>query len=105
MGHATLDRHVEIGHFAELVRIVRLGENGLREVLAHLILVNVESGAELDVTYVVSTEARVHQPWYEFVVRCFAVVLYTLHQGRGAVSHADNCYPDFFVWHLYLLRL
>src|SRR5438477_1648305 len=105
MGHAALHRHPKIWHFAELVRIVRLGENGLREVLADLVFVNVEGGAELDVAYVVSTEARVHQPRYEFVVRCFAVVLYTLHQGRGAVSHADNCYPDFFVWHLYLLRL
>jgi hypothetical protein len=56
------------GTFGELDRVVRPGVDRLGEVLADLVLVDVEGGHELDVADVVAAEVDVHQAGDEVVV-------------------------------------
>ena len=90
MGHAALDGDAEVGHVGELDGVVGRGEDRLAQVLADLVGVDVEGGAELDVADVVAAEIDVHQAGDELVVRGVAVVLDALHERRGAVADADD---------------
>ena len=95
VGHAPLHRHAQVRHVGELHRVVGMGEYGLAEVLAHLVRAHVEGGRELDVADVIAAQVGVHQARNELVLCGAAVVLHALHQGRGAVAHADDGHSDF----------
>ena len=63
VGHPALDGDAEVRDLVgELQRVVLAGEDRLGEVLADLVGVDVERGAELDVADVVAAEVDVHQP-------------------------------------------
>jgi hypothetical protein len=62
VGHAPLDLDPEVRDLLEDVRVVRLRVDRLGEVLADLVLVDVEGGDELDVADVVAAEVDVHEP-------------------------------------------
>ena len=94
VGHAAVDLDAQVRHVGELDRVVRLGEDGLGEVLADLGGVDVERRGEVDVADVVAAEVHVHQAGDELVRVGVLVELDALHQGRGAVAHADDRYVD-----------
>ena len=95
VGHAPLYRHAQVRHVGELHRVVRMGENGLAQVLAHLVGAHVEGGRELDVADVIAAQVGVHQAGNELVPRGAPVILHALYQGRGTVAHADDGHSDF----------
>ena len=90
MRHAALHRDARVRHLGEVDRVVLAADDGLREVLADLVGVDVEGGHELDVADVVAAEVDVHQARDELVVGGVAVVVDALHERGGAVADADD---------------
>ena len=78
----------------ELDRVVLAGEDRLREVLADLVGVDVEGGAELDVADVVAAEVDVHEAGHGLARIGVAVVLHALHERARAVADADDRHAD-----------
>src|SRR5690606_23485739 len=70
------------------------GPDGLGEVLADLVGVDVERCGELDVTDVVAAQVDVHQTRDVLLGGGIAVVLDPLDEGRRAVADADDAHPD-----------
>ena len=81
----------------EDVRVVRLRVDRLGQVLADLVLVDVEGGHELDVADVVAAELDVHQAGDEVVLLGVLVVVAALDQAAGAVADADDRDADLAV--------
>ena len=88
--HAALHRDARVRHLGEVDRVVLAADDGLREVLADLVGIDVEGGDELDVAHVVAAEVDVHQARDELVVRRVAVVVHALHERGGAVADAHD---------------
>lgn len=61
VGVAALDGHARVRHVRDLDGVVLAGSDGVREVEADLLRVDVEGGDELDVADVVLAELDVHQ--------------------------------------------
>ena len=78
------------GTSANLIVLFWPGPDRLGEVLADLVGVDVEGGRELDVADVVAAEVDVHQTRDLLVRIRVLVVLDALHEGGGAVAHADD---------------
>ena len=97
VGHAALDLDAQVRDLLEDVRVVRLGVDRLGQVLADLVLVDVEGGDELDVADVVAAQVDVHQTWHELVVRGVLVVVAALDEAARAVAHADDRDADLAV--------
>jgi hypothetical protein len=57
----AVDLHARVGHVGEPDRVVRLGQDGLGDVGAHLLGIDVERGHDLDVADVVAAQLDVHQ--------------------------------------------
>src|SRR5256885_6413078 len=97
MRHPAFDFHAELGHVGELHCVVRRREDRLGEVLAYLVLVDVERRDELDVAYVIAAETHVHQAWNEDLGRRVAVVVHALHERGRAVARPHDRDPDLSV--------
>ena len=97
VSHAALDRKVELRDLAEGERVVGLDEDRLRQILADLVLVDVEGRDELDVADVVSAQIDVHQARYEVRLIGIGVVIAALDQAACAVADADDGDPDLAV--------
>src|SRR4029077_135032 len=67
-------------------RVVWSREDGLREILADLRLVDVEGGDELDVPDVIAAQVDVHEAWHGLRLRGVAVVVHALDQRGRAVA-------------------
>ena len=78
------------GHVHELERVVLAREDRLGQVLADLLLVDVERGHELHVADVVVAQLDVHQARDEVVGLGVLVVVAALDQAAGAVADADD---------------
>ena len=81
----------------EDVGVVRLRVDRLGQVLADLVLVDVEGGHELDVADVVAAEVDVHQPGDEVVLLGVLVVVAALDEAARAVADADDRDADLAV--------
>ena len=90
MRHAAVHRHAQMRDVGELDRVVLAGPDRLRQVLADLLLVDVERGDELDVAHVVAAEIDVHEARDDVVLARVAVVLDALDQRAGAVPDSDD---------------
>ena len=88
--HAALHGHTRVGHVAEVDRVVLAADDGLGEILAHLVGVDVEGGHELDVADVVAAEVDVHETRHELVVGRVAVVVDALYERGCAVADAND---------------
>ena len=97
VGHPALDLDAEVRHLLEDVGVVRLGVDRLGQVLADLVLVDVEGGHELDVADVVAAELDVHEARDEVVLLGVLVVVAALDEAAGAVPDADDGDPDLAV--------
>ena len=97
VGHAALDLDADVGDLLEDVGVVRLGVDRLGQVLADLVLVDVEGGHELDVADVVAAQVDVHQARDEVVLLGVLVVVAALDQAAGAVADADDRDADLAV--------
>ena len=93
-GVAALHGDAGRRHVADLDGVVLAGADGVREVEADLLRVDVEGGDELDVTHVVVAELDVHQAGHLGCRVGVLVVLDALHQRGGAVAHADDGYAN-----------
>ena len=58
VGHAALDGHAQVRHVANLMVLLGAAEDRLGQVLAHLVLVDVKGGGELDVADVIAAQDR-----------------------------------------------
>ena len=74
------------------VGVVGWRKNGLRQVAADLLGVDLKGHHRLDVGHVVTTEITVHQP---DVASYLLIVGQPLDEGTGAIADADDCEPDF----------
>ena len=90
VGHAPVHLDIQLRHLLEHVGVVGLGVDRLGEVLADLVLVDVERGHELDVADVVAAQVDVHQARHELIVHGVLVVVAALDEGAGAVADADD---------------
>ena len=97
MGHPALDRDAGVRDLLEDVGVVGLGVDRLGQVLADLVLVDVEGGHELDVADVVAAEVDVHQARDEVVLLGVLVVVAALDEAARAVADADDGDPDLAV--------
>ena len=68
------------GTSAILMVLFSLDDDGMREVLADLLRVDVERRDELNVADVILAELDVHQPWHTLCWICVLVVLDALDQ-------------------------
>ena len=75
----------------DLDGVVFAGQDGVGQVLPHLLAVDVERGNELDVADVVLAELHVHQARDRGLGVGIFVVLDALDQRSGAVTYADDC--------------
>src|SRR6202035_730504 len=75
-------------------RVVLARPNSLAEILTHLRRVDVEGGREFDVAHVIAAEVHVHQPGHKLFRVGVAVIVDALDERRGAVTDADDRYPD-----------
>ena len=91
-GRATQHVDTDGGDVADLDRVVLRGVDRLREVLADLLVVDVERGDELHVGDVVVTELDVHEARHGRGRVGVLVVLHALDEGGGAVAHPHDCY-------------
>jgi hypothetical protein len=89
-GGAALDGDPERRDVADLDGVVLAGHDGLGEVAADLLGVDVERGDELDVGHVVLAEAHVHEPRHGRTAVGVPVVLHALHERGRAVPDADD---------------
>ena len=97
MGHPALDGDAHVLDLLEDVGVVRLGVDRLGQVLADLVLVDVEGGHELDVADVIAAEVDVHQARDEVVLLGVLVVVAALDEAARAVADADDGDPDLAV--------
>ena len=88
------DLHVQRGNVGEPERVVRLCEDGLGQVPAHLLAVHVERRGELDVADVILPQADVHESRNLLAVRRVAIELDPLDERGRAVPHADDGHAD-----------
>ncbi len=93
-GVTTLHGDAGRRHVADLDGVVLAGADGVREVEADLLGVDVERGDELHVTDVVLAELHVHQPRDLAGGVGVLVVLDTLNQRRGTVADAHDGYAN-----------
>ena len=94
VGVAALHLDAERRDVADLDRVVLGGVDRLGEVLADLLVVDVEGGDELHVGDVVVAEGDVHEPRDGAAGVGVLVVLDTLDQGGGAVAHSHDGYSN-----------
>ena len=92
VGHSPFHRDAQAGDFGELDGVVRRGENGIGEVFAHLVFVDVKGGHHLDVLDAVVADPVVHHPGNLRRGGNFHILVDSLHQRGGAVAHADDGY-------------
>ena len=92
VGHSPFHRHAQAGDIGELDGIVGRGENGRGQVLAYLVFVDVKGGHHLDVLDAVVADLVVHHPGNLPGGGDFHILVDSLHQGGGAVAHADDGY-------------
>ncbi len=97
VGHPALDLDPHVGNLLEDERVVRLLVDRLGQVLADLVLVDVEGRHVLDVADVVAAEVDVHQARDEVVLLRVLVVVAALDQAAGAVADADDRDADLAV--------
>ena len=97
VGHAALDGDAGVGDLLEDVGVVGLRVDRLGQVLADLVLVDVEGGHELDVADVVAAQVDVHQARDEVVLLGVLVVVAALDQAARAVADADDGDADLAV--------
>ena len=97
VGHPALDGDAGVGDLLEDERVVRLRVDRLGQVLADLVLVDVEGGHELDVADVVAAEVDVHQARDEVVDLGVLVVVAALDEAARAVADADDRDADLAV--------
>ena len=90
VGVSTLHRDPGGGHVADGDRVVLAGRDGVREVLSHLLRVDVERRDPLDVGHVVRPELHMHQPRNLALRIGVLVVLDALHKRGGAVTDTDD---------------
>src|SRR5690606_29564145 len=90
VGVAALHGDTGRGHVADLDGVVLAGRDGVGDVLADLLGVDVESGNPLDVVHVVRTELDVHQPRNLGLRVGVLVVLDALHKRGGTVTDTDD---------------
>ncbi|MGZ4648253.1 MAG: hypothetical protein ACXVYC_18240, partial [Blastococcus sp.] len=81
-GGAALHGHAEGGHVADLDGVVLAGDDGLGQVAADLLGIDVEGGDELHVGDVVRAEPDVHQTGHGRGLVGIAVVVHALDQRR-----------------------
>ena len=89
-GVAALHGDAGRRHVADLDGVVLAGVDGVGEVAADLLRVDVERGHELHVADVVVAELDVHEPGDAALRVGVLVVLDALDQRRGAVADADD---------------
>ncbi len=95
MRHAPVDLDSQLRDVGELGGAVATAPNGLRQVLAHLGLVDIDGTGELDVGDVIPAEVHVHEAGNELIRLGVAVEMHALDEGRRAVPHSDYGNPYF----------
>src|SRR4029079_1699443 len=90
VGHPALDLDVEFVRWLKDEGVVRLRVDRLGQVLADLVLVDVERGDELDVADVVAAEVDVHQARDGVGRLRVLVVVAALDEAARAVAAADD---------------
>ena len=78
MSHATHNLDPLERHGAELESIVRSGEDGFGEVLANLVLVDIDGSGKLDIGNVITAQSYMHQTGYKIGVLGILVILHSL---------------------------
>ncbi|MGA8550165.1 MAG: hypothetical protein WB678_08005 [Stellaceae bacterium] len=95
MGRAAPDFDPGRADRGEALGIVGRGGDGLGQIPTDFSLGDVEGSDEIDIGDVIAAEVEMHDPGNGPVTGRVAVELDALHQGRGAVSDADERDPDF----------
>ena len=103
VGHPAVDLDAEVRHVHELVGVVLAREDRLGQVLADLLLVDVERRHELHVADVVVAQLDVHQPRDEVAGLGVLVVVAALDEAARAVADAHDGDADLLAARLGLV--
>src|SRR4051794_1331607 len=79
-----------LGNRGKTMRVVRSRKNRLRNVVPHLVGVDVESRRNLDVADVIAADVGVHQARNRLIGFGVSIVSEALDQGACAIAHPDN---------------
>ena len=90
VGHATAYPHARVGDIGEAIGVVGRGVDGVGEVFADLVPVDVERGNEVDVPQVIPPEVDVHDPRDAIGGLGIAVVVDALYERARAVADAHD---------------
>src|SRR3990172_5317970 len=72
-GPPRLQAEAEVWHLSKSGRVVGGCEARLRQVLAHLVHVDLEGRREVDVAWVITAEVDVHEPRHEPLLRSVTI--------------------------------
>ena len=90
VGHAPRDLHAAAGDIREAVGVVRRLIDGIGEILADLVPVDVDSRDEVHIIDVISAEVDVHDPRDPVARLGVAVVVHALNERARAVADTDD---------------
>src|SRR5207253_3740823 len=90
LGHASRDLHTAPWDVGEAVGVVRRLVDGVGEILADLVPVDIERRDEVDVADVIAAEVDVHDPRDTVAGFGVPVIVDALHERARAVTATDD---------------
>ena len=79
MGHTPYDRNIQFRYIVKLIGIIWLCVYRLSQIFAHLILIDIKGGHEVDITDMITSQVNMHQARYELIRIRFFIVINTLY--------------------------
>ncbi len=101
----SLHLDTQVAYVGKANRVVLSRPHRLCQVLADLGCVDVESGHEINVAYVISAEVDMHQARYQLVRIGIPVVLDALDQGVGTVADSRDRHAYSAHFHSFLAQI
>ena len=80
MRHAAVDLDAHLGHLTEFQGVVGQRVDRLGDVLAHLVLIDIDGGHDIDVPDMVTAQVDVHQAGDELVFLGVLIIVQALDQ-------------------------
>jgi hypothetical protein len=78
MGHTSLNSDTGGGYLAKLKGVIGWAKNGVSQVIAYLVLIDIEGGDEIDIAHMISAQINMHKTGHKFRFLRLTVIVNTL---------------------------